>query len=65
MDGALGAVVTITTAIVGVAIVAVLMSKNSNTAGVIQSYGGAVSSMLSAATGPVNNVGGFGLQSFA
>ena len=46
-------VVTILTAIVGVAILAVLVSRNSNTSGVISSAGSAFSNALSAATGPV------------
>lgn len=47
------AVVTIMTAIVGVAILSVLVSKNANTSGVISSAGSAFSNALSAATGPV------------
>lgn len=64
------AVMTIATAIVGVAILAVLVSRRSNTAGVLGAAGSAFANMLSAATGPVTgavtapNVGsntGFGL----
>lgn len=47
------AVVTILTAIVGVAILSVLVSAKSNTAGVIGAFGSAFSNSLSAATGPV------------
>lgn len=62
------------TAVVGVAILAVLVSQKSNTAGVLAAFGSAFSNSLSAATGPVtgnsaapvNNIGsqgGFGLGS--
>lgn len=47
------AIVTIATAIVGVAILSVLVSSKSNTAGVIGAFGSAFSNSLSAATGPV------------
>jgi membrane DNA delivery protein len=58
--------VTIATAIVGVAILAVLVSKNSQTPAVLGAAGSAFSNALSAATGPVtgsvaapvNNIGG-------
>lgn len=57
------AVVTIATAIVGVAILAVLVSQKSNTPAVLQAAGGAFSSALGAATGPVTGGGGpAGLQ---
>lgn len=46
-------IVAVMTAIVGVAILAVLVSRNSNTAGVIQSAGGAFAQMLSTAVSPV------------
>ncbi len=52
-------VVTVLTAIVGVAIIAVLVSKNANTSGVISAGGGAFSQALSAATAPVTGSGGF------
>jgi hypothetical protein len=51
-------VVTVLTAIVGVAIVAVLVSRNANTAGVIQSAGSAFAADLAAAVSPVTG-GGF------
>ena len=47
-------------AVVGVAILAVLVSKNANTAGVLQAGGSAFSSILGAATAPVTG-GGSGL----
>lgn len=46
-------VVTILTAIVGVAIIAVLVSQRANTAGVFSAAGGAFANALSAATAPV------------
>lgn len=52
------AVVTILTAIIGVAILAVLVSRRSNTAGVMTAGGNAFASMLGAATGPVTGGGG-------
>lgn len=60
MDGITSAIVTIAVAIVGVATLAVLVSKNANTAGVVQSAGQAFSGALSAATGPVmgGSIGG-------
>lgn len=69
-------IVTIAVAIVGVAILAVLVSQKSNTAGVLAAAGSAFANSLSAATGPVtgavaapvNNIGGsngFSLPSMA
>lgn len=68
MNNALEPIVTIAVAIVGVAILAVLVSQKSNTAGVLAAAGSAFSNSLSAATGPVtgstaapvNNIGGSG-----
>lgn len=57
MDQLTTAVVTIAVAIVGVATLAVLVSRNANTSGVIASAGDAFSGALQAATGPVS--GGF------
>ena len=51
-------IVTIAVAIVGVATLAVLVSRNANTAGVIRAGGGAFSEALRAATGPVMGGGG-------
>lgn len=59
-------IVTIATAIVGVAILAVLVSSKSNTSGVLAAAGSSFANALSAATGPVtgataapvNNIGG-------
>jgi hypothetical protein len=55
-------IVTIAVAIVGVATLAVLVSRNANTAGVIKSAGDAFSSALRAATGPVSGGGFNGFQ---
>ena len=46
--------VTIGVAIVGVATLAVLVSRNANTAGVIKAGGSAFAEALRAATGPVS-----------
>lgn len=53
MNELTNAVVTIATAIVGVAILAVLVSQRANTAGVLQAGGSAFAQALSAATAPV------------
>ncbi len=47
------ALVTIATAIVGVAIIAVLVSKNAQTGAVLQAAGGAFAQDLSVAVSPV------------
>jgi uncharacterized membrane protein YgcG len=65
--------VMIATAIVGVAIIAVLVSSRANTAGVIASAGAAFANDLSAAVAPVTGAtatintggGGFGLGGFS
>ena len=53
MSGATEAVVTILTAIIGVAILAVLVSQKSNTTGVIQAFGSAFTNALGIAEAPV------------
>lgn len=57
-------IVTILTAIIGVAILATLVSKNAQTPQVLTSAGNAMANMLGAATGPVSGRsmmgGGFG-----
>lgn len=62
----LTSLVTVATAIVGVAILAVLVSKNANTSGVITSAGGAFASALNAATSPItgNSFSGGGVSAF-
>lgn len=53
MNSLLETVVTIATAIVGVAFLAILVSKNSNTTGVIQAAGSAFGNALGVAESPV------------
>lgn len=52
--------VAIATAVVGVAVLAVIVSKNSNTPGVVSSLAGGLASDLAAAEAPVSGGGGFG-----
>lgn len=51
-------IVTVATAIIGVAIIAVLVSRQSNTAGVIQAGAGGLAQDISAAVSPVTGGGG-------
>jgi hypothetical protein len=60
MDKLTESVVTIGTAIIGVAILSVLVSRQSNTAGVMTAAGKAFSGALGAATAPVTGGGGMG-----
>ena len=60
MGNTVGQITTVLTAIVGVAILAVLVSKQAQTPQVIKEFGNAFSGSLRAATGPVT--GGFGAQ---
>jgi len=53
-------IVTVATAIVGIAILAVIVSKQSNTAGVISAAAGGFAQDIAAAVSPVTG-GGFGL----
>lgn len=53
MGNTVGQIVTVLTAIVGVAIIAVLVSRNSQTPTVIKEFGNAFSGALRAATSPV------------
>ena len=53
MNSMTEAVVTILTAVVGVAIISVLVSRKSNTSGVLQAGGSAFSSILGVAVSPV------------
>jgi hypothetical protein len=61
-DKALGTIAAIIAGIITVAIVAVIVSKNANTAAVITGSGTALSGVISAAVAPVasNGGGGFG-----
>lgn len=54
MDNAIGGIVTVATAIVGVAILAVLVSKNAQTPQVVQAAGTAFGNAIVAAEGPVS-----------
>ena len=51
-------IITVLTAIIGVAIIAVLVSKQANTSSVISSAGSAFSQVLGAAVNPVSNASG-------
>lgn len=62
-DQIITSIVTVLTAIIGVAIIAVLVSKNANTTGVISAGGSAFSGALSTALSPVTGGGG-GFGSF-
>lgn len=57
-DQLITSVVTVLTAIIGVAIIAVLVSKNSATASVLKAGGGAFSDILGSALRPVTGGGG-------
>lgn len=61
MNNVTGSIVTVLTAIVGVAILATLVSKNAQTPKVLESFGRSFSGMISAATAPVTGAGGIGL----
>lgn len=63
MNGFYTALVTVLTAIVGVAIVATLVSKNAQTPQVISSFWGGFSQALGAATAPVTGGGASGYGS--
>lgn len=52
-------IVVIALAIVGVATLAVIVSRNSNTTGVISSTGNAFSNALAKALSPVTGTGGY------
>jgi len=56
-DQLIGGVVTVATAIIGVAIIAVLVSGNAKTSSVVSSIGSAFSGALSAAEAPVSGSG--------
>lgn len=72
-DHIIASIVTVVTAIIGVAIIAVLVSQKAQTAGVITSASAALANDLSAALAPVTGVsasintggGGFGLGGFS
>jgi hypothetical protein len=62
MDAVWRDVTTIAVAIIGIAILAVLVSRNANTSGVIQAATGGFAQDLSAATAPVT--GGSSMSNF-
>ena len=55
---AIEGLITVATAIVGVAIIATLVSRNANTAGVLTAGGAALGNAITAATGPVTGQSG-------
>ena len=59
-DQLISSVVTVLTAIIGVAIIAVLVSKNANTTGVISAGASGFSQALGTALSPVTGGSGFG-----
>lgn len=58
-DHIVGSIVTVLTALIGVAIIAVIVSNNANTTNVISSAGNAFANDLSAALSPVTGGSGF------
>jgi hypothetical protein len=74
-DHIIQSVVTIATAIIGLAILAVLVSRNAQTGGVIAAAGSALANDISAAVSPITGMGarpvvnlgagGFGLGGFS
>ncbi len=58
MNGVLNATLAIVSGVIGLAIVSVLMSKRSQTPQVIQSAGGALASVITAATNPYTGQSG-------
>lgn len=63
MSGFWTALITIFTAIIGVAVVAVVVSKNANTSSVIDSAFGGLAVSLNAATAPVTSASNSGFGS--
>lgn len=59
----ISSVVTVAVAIIGVAFIAVLVSKNANTAGVLTAGGSSLATALSAAEAPVTGSSGNSLGS--
>jgi hypothetical protein len=56
-DGTITGVVSVLLAVVGVAILALLVSQHSNTPGVFKSFGSAIQQMLCVALSPVSGGG--------
>lgn len=61
-EKAISTIVIILTAVIGVAIIATLVSKQSNTAGVLSAGGSAFANALKTALSPVTGTGGFSFQ---
>lgn len=59
MNNAVGQIVTVLTAIIGVAIVATLVSRRAQTPAVLDSFWSGFASSIEAATGPVTGQAGF------
>lgn len=57
----ISSVFTVLTAIIGVAIIAIILSKNSATSAVLQSGGGAFSTVLGTALSPVTSQNSFNI----
>ena len=51
---------TVVLGIIGLATIAVILSKNANTSGVIQAAASGLGNDITAAVSPVTNAGGFG-----
>lgn len=64
-DNLIASVTSVLLAIVGVAIIAVLVSRNANTAGVLQAGGQAFSGSLATAISPVTGTGYMNGQTFS
>jgi hypothetical protein len=64
-DNLVTSVVTVLTAIVGVAVLAVLVSSRSNTANVLTAGGNAFANAVGAAVSPVTGSSSFGSGSFS
>lgn len=64
-DQLISSVVTVLSAIVGLAIIAVLVSKQANTSGVISAGGSAFASDLQAAVSPITGGSGLGATNFS
>lgn len=57
MNAAVQGIITISVAIVGLAVLSVIVSKNAQTPAVINSAGNAFTNAIKAATGPVSGYG--------
>lgn len=62
MDRAFDGIISVALAIVGIAIVAVLVSRNSNTAGVINAASRGLATAIGSAVAPVTGGVGVGLS---